>query len=273
MGVKLLIRTLPQKGVTGPSQYELLKRLVDELCPTPPSGRSDAWAVTCQLLKQGHALMAAMGGAGAAPGGGLKDMWAVSFRDSPDQVYLLVRPEHKAIECDATIMRLLEKKLEYGKQMTIRLEGLTYSKGDFLLRLITATQAIHSSQALLGHCLEVEYVPLSSMQAAEGCMADFVELLRQHLLASGALGGLETLGGGGGRLGAQLELVKPSYDKYGLTGLPYGRTHAAVAYGDLVVAMLNTSAAAAQAAAVAAQQQQQQQQLQQQQQFGMVKPA
>ncbi|KXZ48278.1 hypothetical protein GPECTOR_29g55 [Gonium pectorale] len=196
-------------------------------------------------MKQGNPLVGAMGGPGvAASGGGLKDTWAVSFRESPDLLYLLLRPDFKVLECEASITRLLEKKLEYGKQMTIRIEGHTYSKGDFLLRLCTATQAIQSTQALLGHILEVEYLPVSSMSTADGMMGEMLDLLRQLAAAGGSGGG-----------GATLEIVKPPYDKYGLSGLPYGRCHAAVAYGELVVTLLSASSAAG--AAAAAQQQQQ----------------
>ncbi|KAG2494706.1 hypothetical protein HYH03_007220 [Edaphochlamys debaryana] len=179
-----------------------------------------------------------MGGPAAGPaagaGGLCKDMWAVTFKEAPDQAYLLIRPDHKALECDAAVLRLLEKKLEYGKQMTVTLAGPTFSKGDFVLRLCTATQQIHSNQALLGHCLELEYLPVSSPAVAEGMVGEFVDLLRQTLTAAG---------------GAGLELVRPSYDKYGMGGQPYGRLHAAVAYGEMVVTLLNASAAAQQPAA------------------------
>lgn len=42
-------------------------------------------------------LQAATVGAQPASGGGssLKDMWAVTFRDAPEQVFLLQRPEYK----------------------------------------------------------------------------------------------------------------------------------------------------------------------------------
>ncbi|GLC38365.1 hypothetical protein PLESTB_001268900 [Pleodorina starrii] len=272
MGVKLLVRALQPKGVVGPAPYDILKRLVDELCASQLPGRSEAWSVTCQLLKQGHGLVGTVGGPAAGVGGGLKDMWVVSFRDSPDQAFLLMRPEFKVLECEAAVMRLLEKKLEFAKQMTVRFEGHTYSKGDFLLRLCTATQAIHSTQALLGHCLEVEYLPLSSLTTSEAMMAEFVDLMRQLLTEMGAGMGMGMAGdggGGGGRQGGggggtalQLEVLKPSFDKYGIANMPYSRTHAAVAYSDLVVAMLNTSAAAAAAAAAAQQQPQQQYQQQ-----------
>ncbi|PNW76804.1 hypothetical protein CHLRE_11g476900v5 [Chlamydomonas reinhardtii] len=195
---------------------------------------------------------AAAGGGGA--GGGLRDMWAVALRDSPELVYLLVRPEFKALECDIRMVRLIEKKLEYAKQMTVRLEGSTYTKGDFTLRLCTATQAIHSTQALLGYCLDLEYVPVSSMGAADGLVGDFVELLRQTLAGAVAAAG-------GGVAGLQLDIVRPAYEKYGLMGQPYSRTHAAVAYSDLVAAMISSSAQQAQQAqqaAAAAQQAQQQ---------------
>ncbi|GLI65161.1 hypothetical protein VaNZ11_008613 [Volvox africanus] len=260
MGVKILIRSLPPKGVAGPAQHDLLKRLVDELCASQLAGRLEAWSVTCQLMKQGHGLVGAVGGPAAnATSGGLKDMWAVSFRDAPEMVFLLQRPEHKVLECEAAMMRLLEKKLEYAKQMTVRFEGHTYSKGDFLIRLCTATQAIHSTQTLLGHCMELEYLPVSNMASSEGMLSEFVDLLRQVLaVVDGRQGSGSGGSGGTGSASLQLEIVKPPYDKYGLVNIPYGRAHSAVAYTDLVMMMLSSSTAAAQ--------QQQQQQAQQQQQ-------
>ncbi|KAG2441241.1 hypothetical protein HYH02_010084 [Chlamydomonas schloesseri] len=260
MGVKLLLRAHPQKGGAGPAHHELIKRVLDELCCSLV--RSDSWSVSCNLMKQGHGVVGSMGGPAAAGGGSsglLRDMWAVAFRDSPELVYLLVRPEFKALECDIRMVRLIEKKLEYAKQMTVRLEGSTYTKGDLTLRLCAATQAIHSTQALLGYCLDLEYAPVSAMGAADGLVSEFVELLRQQLQLAGAAA---AAAGGGALPGLQLEVIRPAFEKYGLMGQPYGRTHAAVAYNDLVVAMISSSAAAAQqaqqqTAAAAAQQAQQ----------------
>ncbi|EFJ43928.1 hypothetical protein VOLCADRAFT_95836 [Volvox carteri f. nagariensis] len=213
MGVKLLIRPVPPKGVTGPTSYDLLKRLIDELCVSQPSGRSEAWSVTCQLMKQGHGLVGTVGGptAGAGGGGGLRDTWAVTFRDAPDVVFLLQRPECKVLECESAVMRLLEKKLEFAKQMAVRVEGHTYTKGDFVLRLCTATQAIHSTQALLGYCLEVEYLPVSSMSSAEGMLGELLDLMKQlmnTIVAAAAAANTTTTqegqgpAGGGGGAGA-----------------------------------------------------------------------
>ena len=44
-------------------------------------------------------------------------------------------------------------------------------------------------QALLGYCLDLEYVPVSSMGAADGLVGDFVELLRQTLAGAVAAAG------------------------------------------------------------------------------------
>eukprot|EP00198_Chlamydomonas_reinhardtii_P008017 XP_001697354.1 predicted protein [Chlamydomonas reinhardtii] len=131
MGVKLLLRAHLQKGGAGPAHHDLIKRVLDELCCSLVW--SDSWSVSCHLLKQGHGValipqVGSMGGPAAAggggAGGGLRDMWAVALRDSPELVYLLVRPEFKALECDIRMVRLIEKKLEYAKQMTVRLEAI-----------------------------------------------------------------------------------------------------------------------------------------------------
>ena len=49
----------------------------------------------------------------------------------------------------------------------------------------------------------------------------------------------------------RLEPVRPVFDKYGLAGSAFGRSHAAVAYADLLVHMLNTAAQQQAAAAQA----------------------
>lgn len=229
-----------------PWHGDLLQRLVDDMCvSSQPSRQHEPWVVTCTLMKQAQGS----GVAGQGPSASMKDMWAVAFRDTPDYVYLMNRPDHQVLECEASMLRLLERKLEYGGQMTVRIEGRTYVKGDFLLRLCTATQTIFTAQAVLGHALELEYLPVSHAGVAEPMLVEFVELLRQHLGVLAAQHAAST--GNTGAQTLQLEPVRPVYDKYGLAGSAFGRTHAAVAYADLLVHMLNTAtqqqAAAAQA--------------------------
>jgi hypothetical protein len=42
--------------------------------------------------------------------------------------------------------RLLERNLDYGRAMTVRVEGHAYSKGDFMLRIGSATQVVQTNQ-------------------------------------------------------------------------------------------------------------------------------
>ncbi len=54
---------------------------------------------TLPFLPQVAGGAAAAAAGGAAPAPPLRDMWAVTFRDLPDYMYLLQRQDHKARVC------------------------------------------------------------------------------------------------------------------------------------------------------------------------------
>lgn len=100
-----------------------------------------------------------------------------------------------------------------------------YSKGDVALRVGTVTYTVQGvgTHVFLGHCLGVEYLPLSHLQMAAPVMDELVEILRSNVPAhqghalgrwAGAGGGLWRVsmcvwGGVGGVGGAQRQWAAP----------------------------------------------------------------
>lgn len=112
------------------------------------------------------------------------------------------------------------------------------------MRLATATQTItgiSGQHVFVGHVLELEYNPLSSLAVAEPVMQEFVAMLTD-LIPRMAVQQVEQPIG-------TLEHISPSYDKY--LGLPpsFGSMHTAVLYAETAVTFIQPKAAPAPAPA------------------------
>mmetsp|Transcript_9872 Transcript_9872/g.24659 ORF Transcript_9872/g.24659 Transcript_9872/m.24659 type:complete len:262 (-) Transcript_9872:220-1005(-) len=236
MGVRWLLRwRLPAGQTPSPQDEDVLTRMLDAFhCKAqrdqPGSKAGYSYEVKCQLLKQETVNVS-----GVKQTAGMKDVWLVQTSEAKQTGYLVHRAERMVLEVGSEGSDLMEKfNYKSRGKHTITLTGKKFSKGDFVIRLASATQVSEGSTATaLGHVLEVEYTPLLCPEAAAQIGSEFLEVLAAF-----------TPRGPDGRSLGSLDLMKQPISQY--SGLPatYGFQHAAVQYVDMAIQLVHVAASA-----------------------------
>ncbi|KAG1654802.1 hypothetical protein FOA52_009175 [Chlamydomonas sp. UWO 241] len=158
MGVKWLLRWRPTGGVaptTGDEEW--IMAMLDTCFTSKAAVHEPRFEAKCHLMKQ--LLPPTVTGAAADPSRpGMRDMWVVQSHSAQKSCVLLNRREFEALEADNAMLRIVESKMDYKVKNTVRMDGRLFAKGDFAVRVSTATQTItgvSGQQAFLGHVLEI----------------------------------------------------------------------------------------------------------------------
>ncbi|XP_016651860.1 PREDICTED: mediator of RNA polymerase II transcription subunit 20a isoform X2 [Prunus mume] len=118
---------------------------------------------------------------------------------------------------------IMEKLQSYKSRLSLNFEGFQYQLGDFQLR-VGKVLPTHSEN-LRGIVMEVEYLPISSMEKARQVMEDFMDIWQQALSKRSLPG--------------HFMHMEPNFDEYGLAD-QYTSQHTAVQYATVVAQLIAT---------------------------------
>ncbi|KAI4377471.1 hypothetical protein MLD38_015089 [Melastoma candidum] len=156
-----------------------------------------------------------------------RDFIGMSLSEQPNKCYFTLRSHRIVVETDISVQNIMEKLQSYKSKVALIFEGSQYQLGDFHLRVGKVIPS--HSENLRGIVMEIEYLPLSSLEKSRQVMEDFVDIW-QDALSKRSLPG-------------QFIHVEPNFAEFGLSD-HYTSQHTAVQYAT-VMAQLIASAQAA----------------------------
>uniref|UniRef100_A0A2N9HM27 Mediator of RNA polymerase II transcription subunit 20 n=1 Tax=Fagus sylvatica TaxID=28930 RepID=A0A2N9HM27_FAGSY len=159
-----------------------------------------------------------------------RDFLGVSLPEQPNKYYFIIRGQRIVLEADSSIQTIMEKLQSYKTRIALNFDGFQYQLGDFQLR-VGKVSPTHSEN-LRGIVMEVEYLPISSMEKARQIMEEFLDIW-QEAVSKRSLPG-------------QFIHIEPNFADYGLPD-HYTSQHTAVQYA-IVMAQLIASVQAVQSA-------------------------
>ncbi|GLT81147.1 hypothetical protein SLA2020_525500 [Shorea laevis] len=159
-----------------------------------------------------------------------RDFLGMSLPEQPNKYYFIIRAQRLVLEADSSIQMIMEKLQSYKSRVALNFEGFQYQLGDFQLRVGKVVPT--HSENLRGIVMEVEYLPISSMDKSRQVMEEFIDIWKDAVSKRSLPGYFMHL--------------EPNFSEYGL-GDHYTPQHTAVQYAT-VMAQLIASAQAVQAA-------------------------
>ncbi|PKU69535.1 mediator of RNA polymerase II transcription subunit 20a [Dendrobium catenatum] len=169
MTVKWLMHWQPKPGTT------LSTQILTEACQCVESigGQKDGrWRSVLTFYKpmQRDALV---------PVDHPRDFLGLALQEQPAKYYFILRPNRIVLEADASIQVIMEKLQSYKARVTLNFEGFQYKLGDFQLRVGKCVPS--ASEALRGIMMEVEYIPLSSIDKSRQVLEEFFDIWQETI--------------------------------------------------------------------------------------------
>ncbi|XP_041003739.1 mediator of RNA polymerase II transcription subunit 20a-like [Juglans microcarpa x Juglans regia] len=152
-----------------------------------------------------------------------RDFLGISLPEQPSKYYLIIRGQRIVLEADSSIQTLMEKLQSYKTRVALYFDGFQYQLGDFQLRVGKVVPT--HSENLRGIVMEVEYLPISSMEKGRQVMEEFVDIW-QEALSKRSLPG-------------HFVHIEPTFADYGLAD-SYTSQHSAVQYATVMAQLIAT---------------------------------
>ncbi|KAF5481732.1 hypothetical protein F2P56_002363 [Juglans regia] len=152
-----------------------------------------------------------------------RDFLGISLPEQPSKYYLIIRGQRIVLEADSSIQTLMEKLQSYKTRVALYFDGFQYQLGDFQLRVGKVVPT--HSENLRGIVMEVEYLPISSMEKGRQVMEEFVDIW-QEALSKRSLPG-------------HFVHIEPNFADYGLAD-SYTSQHSAVQYATVMAQLIAT---------------------------------
>uniref|UniRef100_A0A7N0UL59 Mediator of RNA polymerase II transcription subunit 20 n=2 Tax=Kalanchoe fedtschenkoi TaxID=63787 RepID=A0A7N0UL59_KALFE len=108
-----------------------------------------------------------------------RDFLGIALPEQPNKYFLVIRGRSIVTEADSTIQVIMEKLQSYKSRISFTFEGIQYQLGDFLLRVGKVVPT--HSENLRGIVMEVEYLPISSIEKGKVIMDEFFDLWQEAL--------------------------------------------------------------------------------------------
>ncbi|ANM61986.1 TATA-binding related factor (TRF) of subunit 20 of Mediator complex [Arabidopsis thaliana] len=108
-----------------------------------------------------------------------RDFLGISLADQPNKYYFIIRTQRIVLEADSSIQLIMEKLQSYKSKVALYFDGFQYQLGDFRLRVGKVVPT--HSENVRGIVMEVEYLPISSMEKAQKVMEEFLEIWNEAL--------------------------------------------------------------------------------------------
>ncbi|KAJ0030665.1 hypothetical protein Pint_13477 [Pistacia integerrima] len=150
-----------------------------------------------------------------------RDFLGISVPEQPNKYYFVIRAQRIVMEADSSIQNIMEKLQSYKMRVALNFEGFQYQLGDFQLRVGKVVPT--HSENLRGIVMEVEYLPISSIEKSRQIMEEFLQIW-QEALSKRSLPG-------------QFMHMEPNFTEYGLPE-PYTSQHTAVQYATVMAQLI-----------------------------------
>ncbi|KAH7679922.1 mediator of RNA polymerase II transcription subunit 20 protein [Dioscorea alata] len=167
MPIKWLLHWQPNPGATLSSQ------ILTEACSCVESiggTRAGRWKTTLTFYRP-------MARDGVSASESPRDFLGVQLHDLPGKYYFILRVHRILLEADSSIQAVMEKLQSYKARVVLNFEGFQYQLGDFQIRVGKCVPS--QSESLRGIMMEVEYLPLSSIEKSRQIMEEFVEIWQE----------------------------------------------------------------------------------------------
>ncbi|XP_059433526.1 mediator of RNA polymerase II transcription subunit 20a-like isoform X1 [Corylus avellana] len=152
-----------------------------------------------------------------------RDFLGILLPEQPNKYYFIIRGQRIVLEADSSIQTLMEKLQSYKTRVALHFDGFQYQLGDFQLRVGKVVPT--HSENLRGIVMEVEYVPISSVEKARQIMEEFLDIW-QEAVSKRSLPG-------------HFMHMEPNFAEYGLTD-HYTSQHTAVQYATVMAQLIAT---------------------------------
>ncbi|XP_029122924.1 mediator of RNA polymerase II transcription subunit 20a isoform X2 [Elaeis guineensis] len=149
-----------------------------------------------------------------------RELLGVALHDQLGSYYFLLRAHRLILQADSSMQALMDKLQSYKPRVVLNFEGFQYRLGDFQVRV---GKCVPSSEVLRGIMMEVEYLPLSSIEKSRQILEDFFDIW-QDTVKKRSLPG-------------HFILVEPNFADYGLQD-HYTPQHTAVQYATCMTQLM-----------------------------------
>ncbi|KAI9122820.1 hypothetical protein K1719_005709 [Acacia pycnantha] len=152
-----------------------------------------------------------------------RDFMGISLLEQPNKYYFIIRGQKIILEADSSILTIMEKLQSYKSKVALNFEGVLYKLGDFQVKI--GKVAPSTSESLRGIMMEVEYLPISSIEKSRQIMEEFLNIWREAVSKKSLPG--------------QFMHMEPNYAEYGLLD-SYTSQHTAVQYATALAQLIAT---------------------------------
>ncbi|KMS96184.1 hypothetical protein BVRB_000940 [Beta vulgaris subsp. vulgaris] len=152
-----------------------------------------------------------------------RDFLGLSIPEQPSKYYFIIRGQRIVLEADLTIQSIMETLQSYKSRVSLNFEGIQYQLGDFQVRV--GKVAPSHSETMRGIVMEVEYLPISSVDKSRQILDDFVDIWKETLSKKSLPG--------------QFLHIEPNFGEYGLSD-QYTSQHTAVQYATVMAQLIAT---------------------------------
>ncbi|XP_020110467.1 mediator of RNA polymerase II transcription subunit 20a isoform X2 [Ananas comosus] len=108
-----------------------------------------------------------------------RDFLGLALHDRPDTYFFILRAHRLVLHADASIQAIMEKLQSYKARVVFNFEGFQYKLGDFRLRVGKCVPSM--AETLRGIMMEVEYLPLSSIEKSRQILEEFFDIWQEAL--------------------------------------------------------------------------------------------
>ncbi|XP_052182893.1 mediator of RNA polymerase II transcription subunit 20a-like isoform X2 [Diospyros lotus] len=153
-----------------------------------------------------------------------RDFMGISLPEQPSKYYFVIRGQKIVLEAEQTIQTIMEKLQSYKTRVTLNFEGSQYRLGDFQLR-VGKVVPLHS-ESLRGIVMEMEYLPISSLDKSRQMMEEFFDVCQEALSKR--------------HLPGHFMHIEPNFAEYGLFD-NYTSQHTAIQYATIMAQLIATA--------------------------------
>ncbi|EOA19628.1 hypothetical protein CARUB_v10002955mg [Capsella rubella] len=108
-----------------------------------------------------------------------REIVGISLAEEPSKCYFVIRTKRIIMEAATSFRQILERLGSYQCKLSFNFEGFEYKLGDFRMRLAKVVPT-HAT-TIRGIVLEVEYLPISSMEVAKQVKEEFLEIWKEAM--------------------------------------------------------------------------------------------
>ncbi|PSS20778.1 Mediator of RNA polymerase II transcription subunit 20a like [Actinidia chinensis var. chinensis] len=155
-----------------------------------------------------------------------RDFLGITLPEQPNKYYFVIRGQKIVLEAEQTIQAIMEKLQSYKTRVALNFEGFQYQLGDFQLRVGKVVPM--QSESLRGIVMEMEYLPLSSLDKSRKILEEFFDIW-QEALSKRSLPG-------------HFLHIEPNFTEFGLSD-GYTSQHTAVQYATIMAQLIATAQA------------------------------